>query len=85
VTLTVEEASELLECDMSKEVDWYGVVLKAHDFELDGDILTYAYGPEDHEAHKTEVTIYQVNLVTGEERHCGICDGCFFTEWEESK
>lgn len=51
------------------------------DFELEGDILTVL--PSDYEDNDIAITIWQIDIFSGEHRHKGITEGCIWTEWED--
>ena len=54
--------------------------LKDFDFELNDDILTVS--PSDYEEGDISVTLWQINIFSGEHRHKGVTEGCFWTNWK---
>lgn len=78
-TITIEEASKYLGCDMSCYDQTGG---HYDNFSLsEYGILEYEYIPGPEYDDEKEYVVYQIDLETGMERHCGITPGCFFTDW----
>ena len=74
-----DKAKELFDAILKVKNEW-NFNLIHNDFELNDNILTVS--PSDYEEGDISVTLWQINIFSGEHRHKGVTEGCFWTDWE---